>query len=339
MFDHLLQLRTTRHRALAAVLALTLVSAACGGDDDATVAPEVSIETTVGDTVSVSTAPTPESTTATPPTTPTTDPTTDSTRGSTTDSTEPTASTSTPTSDPDGAETPLAAEAFCRAAIETQGVLTTGPEVDFETATEEDIASAMEEYGQQLLPVLDDLSADVPDELADDVESMSGALRDSLESGAEPFSEPEFVEADRNIDAFMLDNCGYEVISVDAVDYRFENAPATVTAGTVGFEFQNSGTEVHEMILFRIDDDVDLSVEELLELPEEEAESMIQFLGAAVAESGEEDVIFADLEPGRHAMLCFIPLGTTSMEMLESESPPEGPPHFTQGMVHEFEVT
>jgi hypothetical protein len=81
-----------------------------------------------------------------------------------------------------------------------------------------------------------------------------------------------------------------------------------------------------------------LSVEELLELPEEQVESMIEFLGVAFAASGEEDVTFAQLEPGRHVMLCFIPVGTTSMEMLEGETPPEGPPHFTQGMVHEFEV-
>ena len=39
------------------------------------------------------------------------------------------------------------------------------------------------------------------------------------------------------------------------------------------------GEEVHEMIIVRINDDVTLSVEELLALPEEEADTMVTFLG------------------------------------------------------------
>lgn len=339
MPDHPLPARTTRTRAWGAVLALTLVATACGGDDDS------ASDDTATPITDVSVDPTVSSPGSTEPTTATTEPVSATSEPSAT--TEPTSATSEPTSSapddttdaPDGSVAPVAAEAFCQSVIETQSVLTTGPEVDFETATEEEIASAMEEYSGQLLPRLDELAADVPEEIGEDVEALTGVLRDALDSGAEPFSDPTFVEADRNIDAFMLDNCGYEVVSVEAVDYRFEGAPATVAAGTVGFDFQNNGTEVHEMILFRINDDVDMTLEELLELPEEEAETMIQFIGAAFAASGEEDVIFADLEPGRHAMLCFIPTGTTSMEMLEGEEAPEGPPHFTQGMVHEFEVT
>ncbi len=80
-------------------------------------------------------------------------------------------------------------------------------------------------------------------------------------------------------------------------------------------------------------------MDELLALPEDEAESKVEFRGAAFAAPGEHDVTFAQLEPGRYVMLCFIPTGTTSMEMLDGETPPDGAPHFTQGMVHEFEVT
>src|SRR5699024_1363942 len=125
----------------------------------------------------------------------------------------------------------------CQAAIDTQGVLTTGPEVDFETATGDEIAAAMAEYGEQLLPALDDLAESVPDELTDDVEALDELLRGALETGAEPFNEPEFIEADRNLDSYMIDNCGYEVVSVVGVDFRFEDAPESVSAGTVGFEF------------------------------------------------------------------------------------------------------
>lgn len=337
MHPHFLHPRPARRRVLGVVMTVILTAAACGGDDTAS-----------DDTTSATDAP------ATEPTAPAQEPATDSTPETTTETTtettattEPAADTTAPddttsddttSDDTDDSVVPAATEAFCQAAIATQGELTTGPEVDFETATGDEIAAAMAEYGERLLPTLDELASSVPDEVADDVDALTDVLRESLESGAEPFNEPEFVEADRNLDTYMIDNCGYDVVAVEAVDYRFENVPDSVAAGTVGFEFRNNGTEVHEMILFRIADGVDLSVEELLELPEDEVESMVEFRGAAFAASGEEDVAFAELEPGRHVILCFIPTGTTSMDMLEGETPPEGPPHFTQGMVHEFEV-
>ncbi len=37
---------------------------------------------------------------------------------------------------------------------------------------------------------------------------------------------------------------------------------------------------------------------------------------------------------GNYAALCFIPVGTTS-----EETEGTGPPHFTEGMAAEFEVT
>ena len=336
MLDHILH-PTARRRLIGAALAVTLVAAACGGDDDtagdATTAPTVDVEATQPTATSTPLATDPPA--STQPTTESTDST------ATSATTEPATDTSAPgTTDDDSEDSivPAATEAFCQAAIDTRAVLTTGPEVDFETATGDEIAAAMEEYGGRLLPALDELASSVPDEVADDVDALGDVLRDSLESGAEPFNEPEFVEADRNIDDYMIDNCGYEVVAVEAVDYRFENAPDSIEAGTVGFDFHNNGTEVHELVLFRIADGVDLAVEELLELPEDEVGSMVEFLGVAFAASGEEDVTFAELEPGRHVMLCFIPTGTTSMDMLEGEAPPEGAPHFTQGMVHEFEV-
>jgi hypothetical protein len=45
-----------------------------------------------------------------------------------------------------------------------------------------------------------------------------------------------------------------------------------------------------------------------------------------------------DLVEGRTVALCFVPVGLT-MDALESGEDPEGARHFTEGMVHEFEVT
>jgi hypothetical protein len=47
------------------------------------------------------------------------------------------------------------------------------------------------------------------------------------------------------------------------------------------------------------------------------------------------------LEPGRYAMVCFIPVGFTpevAAEAAASGTEPEGAPHFTEGMIAEFTV-
>ncbi len=247
---------------------------------------------------------------------------------------------------------------FCTKVVEAEQVATTGPDVDFEAATEEEIAAAMEDFSAALLPLLDELATSVPDEIAGDLETVDSALRAGIESGDDPSGQPGFEEADRNIDEFVGDNCGFEVYPVRAVEYAFEDVPESIESGIVGFDLQNEGNELHEFVLFRINDDVDMSVEELLELPDDEAESMVEFIGATFAEPGESDMTFHDLRPGRYGAVCFIPVGTTDMSSLEGEasattgeattgeattggtgSAEMGPPHFTQGMLVEFEVT
>ncbi|MGQ0825516.1 MAG: hypothetical protein ACT4OX_10920 [Actinomycetota bacterium] len=44
-----------------------------------------------------------------------------------------------------------------------------------------------------------------------------------------------------------------------------------------------------------------------------------------------------NLEPNRHAALCFIPVGFT-VEALASGEEPDGAPHFTEGMRQQFTV-
>ena len=135
-------------------------------------------------------------------------------------------------------------------------------------------------------------------------------------------------------------------ITVTGVDYAFAGIPDAVDAGTV-LGFRNEGEEPHEMVVFRINDDVELSIQELLALPEVEVGEMIQHTGFALAapgEDAEETVTVA--EAGNYAMLCFIPVGTTSIP--EGTPPPSGepmpsgigsgPPHFTVGMVKQFTV-
>jgi len=131
-----------------------------------------------------------------------------------------------------------------------------------------------------------------------------------------------------------------EVLEVTGVEYAFEGLDAEVAAGTE-LTFTNGGKEVHELVLMRINDDETRSIEELLALPEEEAQEAARFIGVSVAAPGEDgEIMEGELvveEPGRYVALCFIPVGMTEMP----DGPPEdngAPPHFTQGMVQEFTV-
>jgi hypothetical protein len=102
-----------------------------------------------------------------------------------------------------------------------------------------------------------------------------------------------------------------------------------VGAGDVAFRMTNeSEAEEHEMIIFARAEGETRSFEEIMNLPEEESESAVRFVGATFAPPGGSGAVFAELEPGDYAMACFIPVGGGE----------EGPPHFTQGMFTEFTV-
>jgi hypothetical protein len=175
--------------------------------------------------------------------------------------------------------------------------------------------------------LFDRAEENAPADLADAVDTAVAATR----SG--DFESPEAEEATGAIDQWIVENCGYEVIPVTGSEYTFEGLPETVSAGTVLFEFTNEGAEVHELALFRVKGNE--SVEEVLELPEDEGVEKVQMVGAGFAFPGESTVAYAKLKkPGTYGAACFIPVGATP-EALETA---EGPPHFTEGMVHEFEV-
>ena len=229
-------------------------------------------------------------------------------------------------------------EPFCDTAIQTEIVASAGPDVDFETATEDEIGAAIGDFAGRLEPLLDDLETQTPPDLKEPVDTITSLLRESLETGEPVFQQPVFFEAETLVDQYVLANCEVGQMSVTAIDYEFQGVPETMTAGTVALDFTNEGGEVHEMVVFRINDGVTESVEELLDLPDEEVEQKIQFVGSAFAGPGSGDVGFVELSAGNYAVVCSIPVGATNTEALESGELGESPPHFTQGMVAEFTV-
>jgi hypothetical protein len=146
----------------------------------------------------------------------------------------------------------------------------------------------------------------------------------------------------------------HPMVAIDAIDYRFDNMPTDVAAGTA-FSFKNTSTkEFHEMVAIRIPDTEKRSVQELTALTEAETDAIFGNTEPAfvfVAGPGEDGIpVVGDgtiTEPGRYAVICSIPVGADPAKVAaamqtESSGPPDlgdGAPHFTNGMFAELNVT
>ncbi len=219
--------------------------------------------------------------------------------------------------------------AFCDAYVKLQGLINTGPDEADPMPWVDDVTAGLE-----------GLKADAPDEISGAVDGMADTLLEPVANlDEEAFfaatASEEYGDDTAVIDSFLVDECEFTSVDVTAIDYAYDTNVDGMEAGQVAFDFNNEGTEFHEMALLRIDDEATESLEELLQLPEDEAESKTTFVGISFAAPGQGSTMYADLEPGRYVMLCFIPTGSTSFEEAEAA---DGPPHFTQGMVKEFTI-
>lgn len=148
---------------------------------------------------------------------------------------------------------------------------------------------------------------------------------------------------------WMRANCGFAALDVAASDYAYGGLPTELPAGPIIIKLQNIGEEVHELALMRVNDDVTLTVEEILELPEEESMTMTTMAGMAFAFPGTAGQTVIDLTPGRYVALCFLPEGATPEIISELSGPEdtspaalelrENPPHFALGMIQEITVS
>jgi len=216
--------------------------------------------------------------------------------------------------------------------------LAADPDIDFHEADEQEIAEGMRSFASDLAPTLREVQQHAPDDLNRDVQTLTTAFEDVAEGGdPEQLEDPGLEEAYRNIHTKAIDECDWPVQQVVAIEYGFENVPATLPAGITSFELENQGVEFHELALFRKNPGVDTSAQELLELPDEQAFELVSVVGAAFAGPGDHSSLVRDLESGDFVMACFIPVGTTSFEF-DEEPGEDRPPHFVEGMFAEFSV-
>lgn len=196
---------------------------------------------------------------------------------------------------------------------------------DSEEASPEDLTAA----GDQLVPLWEDVVAGVPDSVADQADEITTALDDLQQGDSAAFDSDETFGTYSAVVSAVVADCGFEELAATAVDYGYEGLPESVPAGTVALAMTNaSEAEDHEMVVFRKADGETRSVEELLNLGEEESGDALQFVSATFAPPGESGTGLAKLDAGDYAVACFIPVGGGE----------DGPPHFTQGMFAEFSV-
>ncbi len=182
-------------------------------------------------------------------------------------------------------------------------------------------------------PAFDALLAVAPPEVKPAVEAVITAA-----SSGDTDSD-EFNDNYATMITFVKDNCGFGDLEVTTKEYEFGGVPPTLDAGPVVVTNNNIGTEFHEVLVLRVNDGVTESVEEIVALPEEEALTKASVLGVAFAAPGATGYAAMDLEPGHYATICFLPVGATPENMAAIDAGTfEGAPHFTQGMLTEFDV-
>ncbi|HVW33837.1 MAG TPA: hypothetical protein VHL53_14970 [Acidimicrobiia bacterium] len=146
------------------------------------------------------------------------------------------------------------------------------------------------------------------------------------------------------------------VVAIHAVDYAYQGVPGSLPAGETRFSFTNdSKTEGHEMELFRINDGVNDSFDQILaedEAQQNQADQQDQAggqngqqnqqppanqpppkmtffagTGAGPGSAAKMDLI-GNLPPGRYGMVCFLPVKGDDSQG----------PHWKKGMKLEFSV-
>ena len=135
-------------------------------------------------------------------------------------------------------------------------------------------------------------------------------------------------------------------VAVHAVDYAYKGVPATLPVGETRFSFTNdSKGEGHEMELFRINDGVNDSFDQILAEDEQNQQkqgqqnqnqdapapapkmTLFASTGADPGDSARMDLV-GNLPAGRYGMVCFIPVANDQTNT----------PHYKKGMKAEFTV-
>ncbi|MEX0786618.1 MAG: hypothetical protein WD939_08285, partial [Dehalococcoidia bacterium] len=119
-------------------------------------------------------------------------------------------------------------------------------------------------------------------------------------------------------------------LDITAVEYSFENVPASIPGGLTTITLDNIGGDMHQVQFTRLNDGV--TVDQFTQSFEDDptgvqALAQIGLRGGVNAiPAGTKGQVVNELDAGQYVLLCFI-------------SGDDDIPHFTKGMIAELEVT
>jgi hypothetical protein len=172
-----------------------------------------------------------------------------------------------------------------------------------------------------------------PPELTETLQAVIAGVQSALQSGKDPSEDPAFQRTLNVVDEYRYNSCGYQTADVTATEYEFVGLPKTFTPGPVAIKFTDTGAEIHEMAALRLK--TKDSVKKVLGLSDKEQQKKAENVGAAFVQQGETDFFILDFsKPGRYAVVCFLPVGSTSQREIEKKSHEHGggTPHWKKGM-------
>lgn len=240
--------------------------------------------------------------------------------------------TSSATREPDTSATDSTAGATTTAAFCKQA-FTTDTAVSAAMGGEQPDDAAIDTAEKELTQ----LKETATDDITDIAEAVAASTAKMLTAPGPP--SEEFTTSFAGLTDWMSDNCGYQVVDVEAQEYAFSNLPAELESGPTIVRLTNHGKEVHEIAFAKRKEGTTKPVDQLLALPEDQVDEKVEFLSGGFAMPDASGAALLDLSAGDYIAVCFIPVGTTAETMASLDGPPaDAMPHAMQGMTGEFTV-
>jgi hypothetical protein len=185
---------------------------------------------------------------------------------------------------------------------------------------------------------LGEAESTAPPDIAPTVQAIVAAVRQGFQSGQDPFeSDPSLQQTFNQLQQYRYNSCGYQQLDVTGVEYEFQGLPKTVPAGNVAIKFTDNGAELHELDVVRVKGKD--SAKKLAGLSQKELAKKAEEVGGAFAQQGQTSYTIVDLtKPGRYAVLCHLPVGSTSEQAAEQAGKEHAKTHAQQGMYADLTV-
>ncbi len=218
---------------------------------------------------------------------------------------------------PTAAEDPLLE--YCATVIDRDAVPVPRPW----QAGSEEVEETVPVLAGRMVLMTEKLLAVAPKEAKAELETQRDAYR-ALVVSRDPagFRTPALTESRKRVNAIDLESCKLESVRFNATDAGYSNLPGTVKRGRTSLEMHSVGTQGHEMVLFRRNDEFPGDFVKILRSGKEDEEATR--VASAYAAPGYTDTLVADLAGGDYALVCYVPSGARA--------------HWEQGMVAEFTV-